>query len=67
MKCQRTYFLIDDLVFEVRKREITVKQIQKTQIKIENEEYKLLRKHFDENIFNIEKTPDGWLITERTN
>ncbi|WP_026572939.1 hypothetical protein [Bacillus sp. UNC438CL73TsuS30] len=67
MKCQRTYFLIDDLVFEVRKPEITVKQIQKTQIKIENEEYKLLRKHFDETIFNIEKTPDGWLITERTN
>ncbi|MGG1401502.1 hypothetical protein ABE288_27315 [Bacillus salipaludis] len=67
MRCQRTYFLIDDLVFEVRKPEITIKQIQKTQIKIENEEYKLLRKHFDEHIFNIEKTPDGWLITESTN
>ncbi|MBI0579606.1 hypothetical protein IEC97_19780 [Neobacillus cucumis] len=65
MKFQRTYFLIDDLVFEVRKPEITVKQIKKTQVKIENEEYKVLRKHFDENMFIIEKTPDGWVITEK--
>lgn len=65
MQRQRTYFIIDDLVFEVKKPKITVKQIQKTMVKIENEEYKVLRKHFDENIFNIEKTSDGWVITEK--
>ncbi|MDR7000236.1 hypothetical protein [Neobacillus niacini] len=65
MQRQRTYFIIDDLIFEVKKPEITVKQIQKTKVKIENEEYKVLRNHFDENIFNIEKTPDGWVITEK--
>ncbi|MED3563060.1 hypothetical protein [Bacillus xiapuensis] len=65
MKLQRTYFMIDDLIFEVKEPEISLKRIRNTQIKIENEEYKILRKQFDENLFNIEKRPDGWFITER--
>ncbi|OIK15741.1 hypothetical protein BIV60_08295 [Bacillus sp. MUM 116] len=65
MKLQRTYFMIDDLIFEVKDPEISLKRIRNTQVKIENEEYKILRKQFDENLFNIEKRPDGWFITEK--
>jgi hypothetical protein len=65
MKRQRTYFMMDDLIFKVDKPEITLRQIRITQVKIENEEYKILRKKFDEDLFNIEKCPDGWLITEK--
>lgn len=57
--------MIDDLVIEVKKPEITIKKIKVTLIKIENEEYKELRRKFDEDIFHIEKVPDGWLITEK--
>jgi predicted metal-binding transcription factor (methanogenesis marker protein 9) len=65
LKRQRTYFLIDHLLFEVEKPEITLRKIQIAKVKIENEEYKILRKKFDEEIFNIEKRPDGWVITEK--
>lgn len=65
MKRQRTYFLFKDLVFEVEKPEITVRQIKITQVKIENEEYKELRKKFNEDFFQIEKRHDGWFITEK--
>jgi hypothetical protein len=65
IKRQRTYFLINDLIFEVNKPEITLKKIRATEVKIENEEYKVLRKKFDEDIFNIEKSLEGWLITEK--
>ncbi|PAE40134.1 hypothetical protein [Bacillus sp. 7884-1] len=65
MKPQRTFFKIKDLIFEVQKPEITLKQIRVSQIKIENEEYKALRKKFDEDVFNIEKKPEGWFITEK--
>jgi hypothetical protein len=65
MKRQRTFFMIDDLVFEVNKPEITLKQIRVSQVKIENEEYKVLRRKFNEDIFHIEKLPDGWHITEK--
>ena len=65
MKRQRTYFMTDDLIFVVDKPEITLRQIRITQVKIENEEYKFLRKKFNEDNFNIEKSPDGWLITEK--
>jgi hypothetical protein len=65
MKRQRTLFIIKDLIFEVQKPEITLKQIKVTQIKIENEEYKVLRNKFDEDVFNIEKKPEGWFITEK--
>ncbi|ULT58915.1 hypothetical protein L1999_10465 [Neobacillus drentensis] len=65
MKHQKTFFVIDDLIFEVVKPEITLKKIRVTQVKFENEEYKLLRKKFDENLFHIERKPDGWFITEK--
>jgi hypothetical protein len=65
IKLQRTFFLINDLIFEVDKPEITLKKIRTTEVKIENEEYKVLRKQFDEDFFIIEKSPDGWLITEK--
>jgi hypothetical protein len=65
MKLQRTYFLIDDLMFELKKPEITLKKIRITKVKLENEEYKELRKEFDEEIFNIVKKTDGWLIIEK--
>jgi hypothetical protein len=65
MKRQRTLFIIKDLIFEVQKPEITLKQIKVTEIKIENEEYKVLRNKFDEDVFNIEKKPEGWFITEK--
>jgi hypothetical protein len=65
MKHQRTFFMINDLVIEVKKPEITLKKIKVTKIKIENEEYRMLRKKFDEDVFHIEKKPDGWYITEK--
>ncbi|MBV7508679.1 hypothetical protein KW850_26035 [Bacillus sp. sid0103] len=65
MKRQRTFFLIKDLIFELKKPEITLKQIRVSEIKIENEEYKALRKKFDEDVFHIEKKPEGWFITEK--
>lgn len=65
MKHQRIYFLIDDLVFKVDQPEISLKKIRITKVKIENEEYKELRKEFNEDFFNICKVPDGWLITEK--
>lgn len=65
MKHQRTYFMIDDLVFKVDQPEISLKKIRITKVKIENEEYKELRKEFNEDFFNIKKVPDGWLITEK--
>ena len=65
MKRKRTYFIIDDLVFEVEKPEIMVIYIKKTQVKIENEEYKELRKEFNEDVYHIVKTPDGWVISEK--
>lgn len=65
MKHKRIFFLIKDLIFEVKKPEITLKQIKVAQIKIENEEYKILRKEFNEDIFHIEKKPEGWIITEK--
>lgn len=65
MRYQRTFFKINDLVIEVKKPEITLKKIKVTKIKIENEEYRMLRKKFDEDLFHIEKKPDGWYITEK--
>jgi hypothetical protein len=65
MRYQRTFFMINDLVIEVKKPEITLKKIKITKIKIENEEYRMLRKKFDEDLFHIEKKPDGWYITEK--
>ncbi|MFL6517054.1 MAG: hypothetical protein ACJ8GL_03155, partial [Bacillus sp. (in: firmicutes)] len=55
MKYQRTFFIIKDLIFEIQKPEITLKQIRVGEVKIENEEYKELRKKFDEDVFHIEK------------
>jgi hypothetical protein len=65
MRYQRTFFMINDFVIEVKKPEITLKKIKVTKIKIENEEYRMLRKKFDEDFFHIEKKPDGWYITEK--
>jgi hypothetical protein len=65
MRNQRTFFMINDLVIEVKKPEITLKKIKVTKIKIENEEYRMLRKKFDEDLFHIEKKPEGWYITEK--
>jgi hypothetical protein len=65
MKHKKTFFIIDDIIFEVQKPEIAVKKIKVTQVKFENEEYKVLRKKFDETVFNIERKPDGWFITEK--
>ncbi|SDM64750.1 hypothetical protein [Bacillus sp. OK048] len=65
MKRQRTFFIIKNLIFEMKKPEITLKKIRVTQVKIENEEYKELRKKFNEDVFHIEKKPDGWFITEK--
>ena len=65
MRYQRTFFMINDLIIEVKKPEITLKKIKVTKIKIENEEYRMLRKKFNEDIFHIEKKPDGWYITEK--
>jgi hypothetical protein len=65
MRYQRTFFIINDLVIEVKKPEIQIKKVIVAKIKIENEEYRMLRKRFDEDIFHIEKKPDGWYITEK--
>ncbi|MDQ1003444.1 hypothetical protein QFZ28_003844 [Neobacillus niacini] len=65
MRYQRTFFMINDLIIEVKKPEITLKKIKVTKIKIENEEYRMLRKKFDEDLFHIEKKPEGWYITEK--
>ena len=65
MRYQRMFFMINDLVIEVKKPEITLKKILVTKIKIENEEYRMLRKKFDEDLFHIEKKPEGWYITEK--
>ncbi|MEH6996033.1 hypothetical protein V7075_25590 [Neobacillus drentensis] len=65
MKRQRTFFIINDLVFEIQKPEITLKKIRVAQVKIENEEYKELRKKFDVDVFHIEKKPEGWFITQK--
>lgn len=65
MRYKRTFFMINDLIIEVKKPEITLKKIKVTKIKIENEEYRMLRKKFNEDIFHIEKKPDGWYITEK--
>ncbi|MEH7112865.1 hypothetical protein V7124_10860 [Neobacillus niacini] len=65
MKRQRTFFTINDLVFEIKKPEITLKKIRVAQVKIENEEYKELRKKFDEDVFHLEKKPEGWFITQK--
>lgn len=65
MKRQRTFFILNDLLFETQKPEITLKQVRVAQVKIENEEYKELRKKFDENVFHIEKKPEGWFITQK--
>jgi hypothetical protein len=65
MRYQRTFFMVNDLVIEVKKPEITLKKIKVAKIKIENEEYRMLRKKFDEDLFHIEKKPDGWYITEK--
>jgi len=65
MERRRTYFIFKDLIFELKKPEITLKQIRVSEIKIENEEYKALRKKFDEDIFTLEKKPEGWFITEK--
>ncbi|NRD79120.1 hypothetical protein HPT25_17315 [Bacillus sp. BRMEA1] len=65
MKRQRTYFMIDDLVFEVQKPEITLRQVKIAQVKNENEQYKELRKEFNEDIYHIEKRPEGWFIIEK--
>jgi hypothetical protein len=62
---QRMFFMINDLVIEVKKPEITLKKILVTKIKIETEEYRMLRKKFDEDLFHIEKKPEGWYITEK--
>lgn len=65
MRYQRSFFMINDLVIEVKKPEITLKKVIVAKIKIENEEYRMLRKKFNEDIFHIEKKPDGWYITEK--
>lgn len=65
IKRKRTFFLINDLIFEVNKPEITLKKIRVTEVKFENEEYKVLRKKFNEDLFNIVKSPQGWLIIEK--
>lgn len=65
MRYHRTFFMINDFVIEVKKPEITLKKIKVTKIKIENEEYRMLRKKFDEDLFHIEKKPEGWYITEK--
>lgn len=65
MRFQRTFFKINDLVIEVKKPEISLKKIKVNKIQLENEEYKILRKKFDENLFHLEKKPDGWYITEK--
>lgn len=65
MKRQKTFFIFKDLIFEVKKPEITLKQIRISEIKFENEEYKALRKKFDEDLFTIEKKPEGWFIREK--
>ncbi|MBY0144243.1 hypothetical protein [Neobacillus niacini] len=65
MRYQRTFFMINDLVIEVKQPEITLKKVIVAKIKIENEEYRMLRKKFDEDLFHIEKKPDGWYITEK--
>ncbi|KGM45273.1 hypothetical protein P9D43_17390 [Neobacillus niacini] len=65
MKRRKTFFILNDLVFEMKKPEITLKQIRVAQVKIENEEYKELRKKFDEDVFHIEKKPEGWFISEK--
>jgi hypothetical protein len=57
--------MINDLVIEVKQPEITLKKVIVAKIKIENEEYRMLRKKFDEDLFHIEKKPDGWYITEK--
>ncbi|MEH7494949.1 hypothetical protein [Neobacillus niacini] len=49
----------------LKKPEITFKKVLVAKIKIENEEYRMLRKKFDEDLFHIEKKPDGWYITEK--
>ncbi|MGG1677751.1 hypothetical protein ACIFOT_18605 [Neobacillus sp. NRS-1170] len=65
MRYQKTFFMINDLVIEVKKPEITLKKIKVTQTKVENEEYRILRKKFDEDLFHFEKKPNGWFITEK--
>ena len=65
MRYQRTFFMINDLVIEVKKPEITLKKIKVTKIKVENEEYRILRKKFDVDLFHLEKKPEGWYITEK--
>lgn len=65
MKNKKTFFMINDLIIEVKKPEITLKQIKVTQIKVENEEYRILRSQFDEDLFHFEKKPNGWFITEK--
>ncbi|MFB5196023.1 hypothetical protein ACE198_14015 [Neobacillus sp. KR4-4] len=65
MKRQKTFFIFKDLIFEVKKPEISLKQIRVSEIKFENEEYKALRKKFDEDLFTIEKKPEGWFIREK--
>lgn len=65
MRKQRTFFMMNDLLIEVNKPEITLKKINVTKIKIENEEYKILRKKFDVDLFHFEKKPDGWYITDK--
>ncbi|WP_160719421.1 hypothetical protein [Bacillus sp. USDA818B3_A] len=67
MKREKTFFLINNLIFEVQKPEIAVKKIKVAMVKIENEEYKVLRKQFDEEIFLIERKHGGWFITEKEN
>ncbi|NWQ40440.1 hypothetical protein MLOOGBEN_06975 [Bacillus sp. EB106-08-02-XG196] len=57
--------MINDLVIEVKKPEISLKKIKVTKVKVENEEYKMLRKKFDEDQFHLEKKPEGWYITEK--
>lgn len=51
MRKQIIYFMIDDLVFEVDKPEISFNQIRTTQIKSENEEDKKPRKRQNEGTF----------------
>jgi hypothetical protein len=65
MKHQKIFFMVDDLLFKVDQPEISLKKIRLTKVKIENEEYKELRKEFNEDFFNIKKVSYGWLITEK--
>ena len=65
MNRARTFFIIDDLVFETDKPEITLKKIIVTQVKFENEEYKELRKIFSEDFYHFEKSLDGWIVYEK--